>query len=262
MDIVLIPQTCLAGQILPLAPKASMPPGAPCHLLAEVHLPRLPAGSVFYPHAPFLTAEFQVCGHAWLPASGGTGAVHAPLLMACRDIAGGAEARYAVSRHGYALAAITLSDKGAAGLRQDESGPLMASLIGGAVELAYSQNFILPDETGPLRALLAELALGQGYDIICTSGGTGVGPRDVTPQATQSLLDLALPGITQAMLMASLAKTAMAVISRATAGLIGKCLVLNLPGSPKAVRECLEPVLPALAHALAKIHGDTADCGG
>lgn len=260
MNIVLTPQSCREGQCLPLIPGEMGLAG--CHILAAGSMPPLPAGCVLYPFAPFLAEEFQVCGHVWLPGAGGSPCVHAPMLRACHDIAGGAETKYTVNRHGYALAAVTLSDKGAAGQRQDESGPLMASLIGGTVKLALSQYFILPDEASALRGLLAELALGHGYDIICTSGGTGVGPRDITPEATQSLLDVTLPGITQAMLMTSLAKTARAVISRAVAGIIGKCLVINLPGSPKAVRECLEPILPALEHALAKIHGDPADCGG
>lgn len=259
MDIIAIPQTCRADECLPLISMQYRRPANRFHILAAAAMPTLPVGSCFYAPATSPDAAFRVCGHVWLP---GQPAARAPLLMACHDVYGGQETEYTVRKRGYALAAITLSDKGAAGQREDKSGPLLATLVGGAVKLVFSQNFILPDDRNLLRGLLAELALIQGYDLICTCGGTGVGPRDITPQATEAMLDIAMPGIAQAMLMASLAKTPRAVISRAAAGLIGKCLVINLPGSPKAVRECLEPLLPALEHTLAKIHGDTTDCGG
>ena len=121
---------------------------------------------------------------------------------------------------------------------------------------------MLPDDAAALRALLTELALGQGYDIICTSGGTGVGPRDVSPEATLAVLDKRLPGFEQAMMQAGLDKTPTASVSRAVAGVIGGCICINLPGSRKAVVENLAAVLPALGHALDKLHGDPADCGG
>ena len=113
-----------------------------------------------------------------------------------------------------------------------------------------------------LRALLVDLALNQGYDVICTSGGTGVGPRDISPQVTSAVLDYPLPGFSMAMMQASLAKTPHAAISRAVAGVLGQSIIINLPGSRKAVVENLEAVLPALPHALDKLHGDPADCGG
>ena len=160
------------------------------------------------------------------------------------------------------MACITLSDKGSLGLREDTSGPAMAEMVADVLPLCHSQGFILPDEPSELRALLTELALGQPYDLILTSGGTGISPRDISPQVTQALLDYELPGFAAAMLAASLAVTPRAVISRATAGVLGQSLIINLPGSLKAVRENLAAVLPALAHALDKLHGDTADCGG
>ena len=113
-----------------------------------------------------------------------------------------------------------------------------------------------------LRALLTELALSQAYDLICTTGGTGLSPRDITPQVTEALLDTSLPGFSQVMLAASLAKTPHAIISRAAAGVLGQSIIINLPGSRKAVMENLAAVLPALPHALAKLQGDPADCGG
>ena len=103
---------------------------------------------------------------------------------------------------------------------------------------------------------------GQGYDIICTSGGTGVGPRDITPQTVAPLLDLELPGFATAMMLESLKKTPHAAISRAVCGVLGPSIVITLPGSRKAVLENLAAVLPALPHALDKLHGDPADCGG
>lgn len=165
-----------------------------------------------------------------------------------------------VRKEGAALAWVTLSDKGYAGQRQDRAGPLIAQTIGQALPLCLAQGFLLPDDPARLRALLTDLALEQGFDLVVTTGGTGVAPRDLTPDTTSAILDKRLPGMETAMLLASLAKTPHAVISRAVAGILGKTLIINLPGSPKAVAENLEALLPALPHALAKIHGDPSDC--
>ena len=147
-------------------------------------------------------------------------------------------------------------------LPADDSGPAMAALVADTLPLCHSQGFLLPDDAVQLRALLVDLALNQGYDVICTSGGTGVGPRDISPQVTSAVLDYPLPGFSMAMMQASLAKTPHAAISRAVAGVLGQSIIINLPGSRKAVVENLEAVLPALPHALDKLHGDPADCGG
>ncbi len=168
------------------------------------------------------------------------------------------------SKCGHSLAWITLSDKGYVGRREDRAGPLIAELLdkqtGGPLELAWAQGFLLPDEPGRLRALLTELALEQGFDLIVTTGGTGVAPRDTTPETTLAVIEKRLPGMEAAMLQASLRKTPHAVISRAVVGTLGRALIINLPGSPKAVRENLEALLPALDHALAKLQGDPSDC--
>jgi molybdenum cofactor synthesis domain-containing protein len=119
---------------------------------------------------------------------------------------------------------------------------------------------VLPDEERRIRALLTHLALEDGFDLICTTGGTGVAPRDVTPEATLSVIEKRMAGFERAMTAASLAKTPRAAVSRAVCGTLGGALILNLPGSPKAVRECLAAVLPAVAHTIEKLQGDPADC--
>ena len=171
---------------------------------------------------------------------------------------------WAASKCGHSLAWITLSDKGYAGLREDRAGPLIVEVLdkqsGGPLELAWAQGFLLPDEPERLRSLLSELALEQGFDLIVTTGGTGVGPRDTTPETTLTVIEKRLPGMEAAMLRASLRKTPHAMISRAVVGTLGRALIINLPGSPKAVRENLEALLPALDHALAKLQGDPSDC--
>ncbi len=207
-------------------------------------------------------AFFTVVGRALLPATAQKHAHYVPLLRAHKHIPEQQNLHVSLQRQDYALAWITLSDKGSQGQREDKSGPLIGEMINSVLPLNHEQGFLLPDEALQLRTLLLELALGQGYDIICTTGGTGLGPRDVTPEAMLACVDKRLYGFEQAMMTASLQKTPHAVLSRAVVGTIGLCLGINLPGSVKAVRENLEAILPALPHTLHKIHGDTTDCGG
>jgi molybdenum cofactor synthesis domain-containing protein len=166
-----------------------------------------------------------------------------------------------VTRRGFSLAWITLSDKGSRGERVDASGPAIRDMVAGAVEISLARGVIIPDEPSMLKAALVDCCLNQGFDFVFTTGGTGVGPRDITPEVTLPLLDKRLPGFERAMTMASLAKTPHAVISRAVAGTLGNALVVNLPGSPKAVRENLDAILPALRHTVEKLQGDPRDCG-
>jgi molybdopterin adenylyltransferase len=201
----------------------------------------------------------QLLGHGWLPI----GEVHSTAcswIQALSAIQPGA-LELLPSRRGWSLAWITLSDKGARGEREDRSGPQIEGLVRARLPISLSRGFLLPDSLERLRCLLTDLALLQGFDLILTSGGTGVGPRDVSPEATALVLDKVLPGFERVMTATSLAKTPHAMISRAKAGILGQSIVINLPGSPAAVQENLAAVLPALDHALAKLQGDPSDCG-
>ncbi len=138
---------------------------------------------------------------------------------------------------------------------------MIEKLAKSAINICISKRYLMSDDSTSLRALLTDLSCNQGFDLILTTGGTGLSPRDITPQTTERMLDAHMDGIVQAMMMAGLAKTPHAAISRARAGIIGRSLVINLPGSPKAIQENLEAVLPILEHTLSKLHGDQRDCG-
>jgi molybdenum cofactor synthesis domain-containing protein len=191
-------------------------------------------------------------------------AIVCPLLTALEDVGPHLPAEICLSLHkpGLSLAWITLSDKGWQGEREDAGGPLIFDILSQTLQISHSQGFLIPDEADMLRPLLTCLALTESYDIICTTGGTGLSPRDISPQTTARVIDLPLPGIRQAMLAASLAVTPHAAISRAEAGILGQSIIVNLPGSRKAVLENLNAIAPALPHAIAKLHGDKSDCGG
>lgn len=154
---------------------------------------------------------------------------------------------------------LTLSDKGSRGEREDLSGPLIAQILG-SDRFDVTKTAIIPDEYGVIASTLAAWADKEALALILTTGGTGVSPRDVTPQATMSVIEFEVPGMAEVMRMKSLEKTPNAMLSRAVAGIRGRTLIVNLPGSPKGARENLEAVLPALPHALEKIAGDMSDC--
>ena len=158
-------------------------------------------------------------------------------------------------------AILTLSDKGAAGERIDESGPALAAwLADKGVSMVHA--LVIPDDLDHIVKTLAEWADADMADLILTTGGTGVSPRDVTPEATQRIIERAIPGIGELMRLKSLEKTPMASLSRAMAGIRGRTLIINLPGSPKGALENLEAVWPVIGHAVEKICGDERDCGG
>ncbi|MEI5991610.1 hypothetical protein A5881_003147 [Enterococcus termitis] len=146
----------------------------------------------------------------------------------------------------YKVGIITLSDKGYQGLREDESGQLIKQLIADKFEVV--RQTILPDDIAPLKNLFIEWC--DVCDLILTTGGTGLGVRDITPEATLSVAEKTIPGISEGMRMSSIQKTPFAMLSRGVAVQRGKTLIINLPGNPKGVNENLTYVLPILPHAL------------
>jgi molybdenum cofactor synthesis domain-containing protein len=155
---------------------------------------------------------------------------------------------------------ITISDRGSRGEREDKSGPEIMMMLRD-IGLDIVDAKIIPDEKDQIIEALIDYADIKGIDLIITTGGTGVSPRDVTPEATLEVIDKELPGMAEAMRRESAVKTPHAMISRAVVGIRGNSLIVNLPGSPKAVRENLAVILPALKHAVEKIRGDDAECG-
>ena len=154
---------------------------------------------------------------------------------------------------------LTISDKGSQGKRVDESGKTALSLLQGA-GFSVVQTRIIPDDREQITRTLIEWADKECLSLVVTSGGTGLSPRDVTPQAMKEVIDFEVPGMAEAMRAESLKKTPHAMISRAMAGVRKRCLIINLPGSPGGVKDNLSVVLPALKHALEKLGGDTSDC--
>jgi molybdenum cofactor synthesis domain-containing protein len=146
---------------------------------------------------------------------------------------------------------LTISDSGAIGARADTSGENIRTLVEQQLQGAViSAGAIIADEREQIEATLREWSDKQHLNLILTTGGTGLAPRDVTPEATKAVLDREAPGIAEAMRAASLQHTPFGMLSRGLAGTRGRTLIVNLPGSPKAVRECMEVILPVLPHAI------------
>lgn len=152
---------------------------------------------------------------------------------------------------------LTISDRASAGVYEDRSGPeierLLSDALGGD---AIFEAAVIPDERDLIAATLCEFTDEKRCDLVVTTGGTGIGPRDVTPEATRDVLELELPGFGEAMRMQSLSKVKTAILSRATAGTRGRSLIVNLPGKPSAVAECLKILAPAIQEAVAHLRGE------
>jgi molybdopterin adenylyltransferase len=159
----------------------------------------------------------------------------------------------------FSCAVLTMSDKGSRGERQDESGAMLQEILRneGYQLRAYK---MVPDQIEAITHVLVQWTDQDKIDLILTTGGTGVSPTDVTPEAMRGIIEKEIPGMAEAMRAASLLKTPHAVLSRAIVGIRGNSLIINLPGSRKAARENIEVLLPALPHALDKIQGGTSDC--
>ena len=167
----------------------------------------------------------------------------------------------AAGRTPFTAAVITLSDKGYAGEREDRSGPAAVQLL---EEAGYrvAEALLLPDGIPMLSAALIRLADRERVDVIFTTGGTGFAERDLTPEATIAVCERMAPGIAEAIRAYSLTITKHAMLSRAVSGIRGRTLIVNLPGSPKAVQESLNCILPALAHGLDLLRGTGGECRG
>ena len=154
---------------------------------------------------------------------------------------------------------ITASDRSSRGQREDKSGLLLKSLIEAlpAQNIAYQ---VLPDDKKLLKETLCHMADQSSCDLILTTGGTGLGPRDNTPEATREVIEKEIPGISQAIREQSYKKTPYAMLSRGLAGIRGQTIIINLPGSPEAVQDAFEILKPILRHAVALVRGEVSDC--
>jgi molybdenum cofactor synthesis domain-containing protein len=163
------------------------------------------------------------------------------------------------ARPGLRVAVLVLSDRAARGDRADASGPALASWVAGRGGQVTTVT-VLPDDRAAIVTQLRSWADADAHDLILTCGGTGLSPRDVTPEATLEVVDRTVPGLAEEMRRRSRQTTPHALLSRAVAGQRGSCLILNLPGSPRAALENLAAVWEALPHAVAKLRGDDREC--
>ena len=158
----------------------------------------------------------------------------------------------------FSLGILTISDKGWRGQRHDESGAAIRDGLS-RLDSRVVKYEVIPDEKDIIAGKLAEWADEGSMDIILTTGGTGLARRDVTPEATLSIVDKVVPGLAEAMRAETFTTTPLSILSRAVAGTRGSCLIVNLPGSPRAVRQCLEVILPVLTHAVGVIRGEITE---
>ena len=161
---------------------------------------------------------------------------------------------------GYTCGILTVSDRGSRHERQDTSGPALRLMLE-RHGFKTVNNAIVPDEAADIRKVIVDWIDQHQVDLLITTGGTGLSPRDITPEATRPTLDMEIPGISEAMRMAGFSKTVNAVLSRGLAGVRKKSIIINLPGSEKAATESLGSVIDALPHALYKLKGGQKDCG-
>jgi molybdopterin adenylyltransferase len=158
------------------------------------------------------------------------------------------------------VAIITVSDKGARGQREDLSGETIKHILE-KIEAQVSWYKIVPDELDVIQSAIIEAVDRLNIDLVLTTGGTGLAVRDVTPEATKGVIEKIVPGICEVIRMESFKKTPQAILSRAIAGIRKKSLIINLPGSPRAVRESLAIILETLPHGIAVLKGEAFDCG-
>ncbi len=159
-----------------------------------------------------------------------------------------------MSKKVFRIAILTISDAGSKGEREDTSGDVISEMMD-REDFQELRRDIVPDEADLISGRLREWCDGGEFDLILTTGGTGLGPRDVTPEATKAVLDIEVPGIAEAMRIQTLKNTPLAMLSRSVSGVRSGCLIVNLPGSPKAVRETLEVALEAIPHGLEMVKG-------
>ena len=252
------PASAQAGDPLLLCRRLPQDPGQ-AHILCPHPPVHTPVGTCFGPTRD--KVWFGVADHCWMSREDSVREaamnIHLHRPLSSLDL----PCTLTSWKPGKTLAWITLSDSGARGERVDSSGPLIPEMVQDHLTLCLTRGFLIEDDPAMLHGLLTHLALINAYDLIITTGGTGVAPTDITPEITAQVVHTRLPGFEQAMLRASLEITPHAVISRAVAGIAGKSCIINLPGSPKGVRENLTPLLPALGHTLDKLQGDPTPCG-
>lgn len=155
----------------------------------------------------------------------------------------------------YTVGILTISDRAARGERKDESGPAARVLLE-AADAQVKESATVPDDRDQIARWLKAWADEDHLDVVLTTGGTGLGPRDVTPEATQDVIDRPVPGVGELLRRATFEQSSTSVLSRGLAGVRGRTLIVNLPGSPRAVRECLAVLLPLLPHAVSMLHGE------